>query len=142
MSDEMAQPASMMAGSGSESDGLFAQLIYQQAHMALMMLGKAAHPETGEVNQDLNGARFFIDQLEMIQSKTRGNLTPTEQGYLKETLMSLRMAYVAAVESPRAAEKQKETEAAAAPSAAQSAPVSGSATTGEEEHRKKFSKKY
>jgi hypothetical protein len=146
MSNGMAQPGSRMAASGSESEGLFAQLIYQQAHMALMMLGKAANPQTGAVDQDLDGARFFIDQLEMIENKTRGNLTTTEQGYLKETLMSLRLAYVAAVESPQAGEKKEEEKTEAAPEAgpgpSESAPATGAVDAGGEEHKKKFSKKY
>ena len=144
MSNGMAQPGNGMAvgGAGTESEGLFAQLIYQQAHMALMMLGKAANPETGKVDQDLDGARFFIDQLEMIENKTRGNLTTTEQGYLKDTLMSLRMAYVAAVEAPQAKEQKKEAESAPTRSTTESAPAAGAVDAGEEEHKKKFSKKY
>jgi len=134
MNNEMTESGNTMTGTAAESQGLFAQLVFQQANMAMMLLGRTAHPGSGEVNQDLDGARFFIDQLEMIENKTRGNLTASEQGYLKETLMSLRMAYVAAVESPEAGSSKKEAPPAATPSEP--------AAAGEEEHRKKFSKKY
>ena len=53
---------------------LFAQMVMQQSSMAMMLLGKTAHPETGEMIRDLEAARFFIDQLEMLEFKTKGNL--------------------------------------------------------------------
>ncbi|MBI3191762.1 MAG: DUF1844 domain-containing protein, partial [Pedosphaera parvula] len=59
--------------------GLFASLVLQQTNMALMMLGKTPPPEGAEPFQDLDSARVFIDQLEMLQAKTRGNLSPDEE---------------------------------------------------------------
>ena len=44
---------------------LFAQLVLQQSNMAMMLMGKVAHPESGKVVQDVDAARLFIDQLEM-----------------------------------------------------------------------------
>src|SRR5215510_11750027 len=78
---------------------LFAQLILQQSNMAMMLLGKVAHPETGQVTKDFDAAKLFIDQLEMLQEKTKGNLTKEESALLKQSLMSLQMAFVEAVES-------------------------------------------
>src|SRR6266481_6082776 len=80
---------------------LFAQLIMQQANMAMMLLGKVAHPETGQVVKDIDAARLFIDQLEMLEVKTKGNLTKEESALLKQSLMSLRLGFVEAVEAPR-----------------------------------------
>ncbi len=48
---------------------LFAQLVLQQANMAMMLMGKVAHPESGKVVQDVDAARLFIDQLEMLETK-------------------------------------------------------------------------
>ena len=42
---------------------LFAHLIVQQSNMALMLLGKTPHPETGQTVQDLETAKLFIDML-------------------------------------------------------------------------------
>src|SRR6266849_4747585 len=78
---------------------LFTQLIFQQSNMAMMLLGKTPHPESGKVERDIEGARFFIDQLEMLDVKTRGNLSKQEESLLKQTLMALRLAFVEAVES-------------------------------------------
>ena len=40
---------------------LFANMVVQQTNMALMLLGKVPHPETGEIIQDLETAKMFID---------------------------------------------------------------------------------
>src|SRR5258707_3169238 len=79
---------------------LFAHLVMQQSNMALMLMGKAPHPETGKTMQDLESAKLFIDLLEMLEAKTKGNLTKEEQNLLKQTLMAVRMGFVEAVESP------------------------------------------
>ncbi len=132
-----------------EHEALFAQLVMQQANMALMFLGKMAQSESGETIKDPNAARLFIDELEMLEVKTRGNLTKAESGLLKQTLMSLRLAFVEAVESPQApsAPAPASPPSASAPVApAQgTTPGGAGADTGSspiEEHPKKFSKKY
>jgi len=79
---------------------LFAQLVTQLANLALLVLGRTPHPETGKVTRDLEAAQMFIDQLAMLEAKTRGNLTPPEQQLLRQTLMSLRLAFVEAAEAP------------------------------------------
>jgi hypothetical protein len=122
--------------------GLFAQLVLQQTNMALMLLGKIAHPESGQVYKDVDAARLFIDELEMLETKTAGNLSKEESGLLKQSLMNLRLAYVEAVESP---EPQSQSGSKEKPPSTASQPGSDSAanaTAAEDEHRKKFSKKY
>ena len=121
---------------------LFAQLVLQQSNMAMMFLGKLPQPGTGEAVKDLEAARLFIDQLEMLEAKTKGNLTREEASVLKQNLMGLRLAFVQAVESPTGA---KPSQAEGSPPAGRtegSPEPSPSAPEAEEEHRKKFSKKY
>ena len=86
----------------------FAHMVAQQSSMALMLLGKTAHPETGQTVQDLDAAQFFIDQLEMLELKTKGNLSPEEAALLKQSLMSLRMAFVESVNAPSPAKTAPE----------------------------------
>ncbi len=125
---------------------LFAQMVMQQTNMAMMLLGKAAHPETGEMVRDLDSARLFIDQLEMLEVKTKGNLSKEEATLLKQALMSLRMAFVEAAEDEPPAAAQPDPSARPAEPAKASEPAktaTGSPPSGEEEeHRKKFTKKY
>ena len=145
MSDEP-ESTGESASAEDQRSVLFAQLILQQTNMAMMLLGKMAHPESGQVYKDLEGARLFIDQLEMLEAKTKGNLAKEESALLKQSLMNLRLAYVEAVESPQA---ERQTSSQPSPGAMGAATPSGGPSTNEpapagaeDEHRKKFSKKY
>jgi hypothetical protein len=112
---------------------LFAHMVTQQANLAMMLMGKVPHPESGKPVRDMEAAQLFIDQLEMLEAKTKGNLSKNEEALLKQSLMNLRLAFVEAVEqdeSPPASSTQKpESE----PAPAQPA---------REESHKKFTKKY
>src|SRR5208283_549593 len=99
MSDTQTAPTSAEPGREEMPSALFAQLVMQQSNLAMMLLGKAPHPETGQVTKDLEAARLFIDTLEMLEAKTRGNLNKEETALLKQGLMSLHLAFVEAVES-------------------------------------------
>ena len=124
---------------------LFANLVMQQANLALMMLGKLPHPDPGKNTRDIDGARLFIDQLEMLEVKTRGNLDNQEAKLLKQSLTTLRMAFVEAVDGEAG---QPESAPGSAPAAEQGparsadSPDKSAAPSAEDESRKKFSKKY
>jgi hypothetical protein len=77
---------------------MFASMVIQTANMAMIFLGQAPNPQTGQVSQDLDHARYFIDQLEMIEAKTKGNLNKHEESLLKQSLTNLRLVFVEAVE--------------------------------------------
>jgi uncharacterized membrane protein YccC len=116
---------------------LFAQMVMQQSGIAMMLLGRAPNPQTGETMRDLESAQLFIDQLEMLEAKTRGNLTKAEETLLKQTLMTLRMAFVEATDQPQPEEKPAKP--------AETASEDKSAPAGEEtgeESKKRFSKKF
>jgi hypothetical protein len=127
---------------------IFAHMVLQQSNMAMMLLGKVAHPQTGQTMTDFDGARMFIDQLEMLEAKTKGNLNKEEDALLKQTLMSLRMTFVESVEAgakdePPLAPGPAPSFAHAAPEAAENQPAASPIVQpDEEEHRKKFTKKY
>lgn len=123
----------------------FASMVMQTAQMALMLLGQMPHPETGETVMDLEGAQMFIDQLEMLAVKTKGNLNKDEEQLLKQSLVGTRMAFVAAIEQQEKAAKAAPASPAPAPVADQPAPAPAAETSpaaAEDESRKKFSKKY
>ena len=122
---------------------LFASLVLQQSNLAMMFLGKVPHPEEGKPVRDLESARTFIDQLEILAEKTRGNLTPDEDRLMKGVLTSLRLSYVEATGEPSAAPAPEPK--ADAPSEPGDAGAHGSepgATGPDEESRKRFTKKY
>src|SRR5258708_27343059 len=64
------------------------------AQNAALFLGQIPNPKTGEGEVNLELAKMFIDQLGMIQEKTRGNLTNEETAVLRNTLANLQMAFV------------------------------------------------
>jgi hypothetical protein len=146
MNDSPSSDGSSEAMSRAESmSALFANMVMQQANMGLMLLGKVPHPETGEILRELDSARMVIDQLEMLELKTKGNLDKREESLLKQSLMVLRMSFVEAVDgtggghSTAPAPQVPPPTAAAAPAASDSPPAAPAA---EEDSRKKFSKKY
>ena len=156
MSDISHTRDEMLANASREEimAALFANMVIQQTNMAMMMLGKVAHPETGEFIQDIEAARMFIDQLEMLEAKTKGNLSKQEEALLKQGLTALRMAFVEAVDGapaqqgearPVEAQPQRTAPAESLVSTAPKTPAASApvqAAPAQEESRKKFTKKY
>jgi hypothetical protein len=64
------------------------------ASAAMMGLGLAPRPETGKTELDLEMARQNIGLLEMIQEKTKNNLTPDEEKLLERVLFEVRTKFV------------------------------------------------
>jgi hypothetical protein len=138
----------------------FIEFVMMQAQNAALFLGQIPNPKTGEGEINLDLARMFIDQLEMIQEKTRGNLTNEETMVLRNALSNLQMAFVevsggARPEPAGRGEGAPDTAAQSeppqpAPSQPAEQPTSGAAeqkppissTEPETESRKKFTKSY
>src|SRR6059036_592446 len=72
----------------------FIEFVMMHAQNAALFLGQIPNPKTGEGEVNLELAKMFIDQLAMIQEKTRGNLTNEEATVLRNALSNLQMAYV------------------------------------------------
>ena len=60
---------------------------------AMMQLG-LMQQQGGQPQVDIIGARQTIDTLSLIATKTKGNLSATEENFLQNSLYELRMAYV------------------------------------------------
>jgi hypothetical protein len=129
----------------------FVEFVMMQAQNAALFLGQIPNPQTGKGEVNLELAKMFIDQLGMIQEKTRGNLTNEETAVLRNTLSNLQMAFVEVSKETREEktesatapepEPEKETETETAPPAGEtSAP--GTTAQSESESRKKFTKSY
>ena len=132
----------------------FMEFVIMHAQNAALFLGQIPNPKTGEPEVNLDLARMFIDQLEMIQEKTRNNLTNEETTVLRNTLSNLQMAFVEAsggAGAQRVPEAGTEPEMPAAmkstpgsdqqpPKTEPSAPIASS--DAETESRKKFTKSY
>ncbi|MGA9356273.1 MAG: DUF1844 domain-containing protein [Terriglobales bacterium] len=79
--------------SSKELEVTFERFMASLYMTAMMQLG-LMQEQGGQPGVDLIGARQTIDTLGMIAEKTKGNLTPKEQGFLQNCLYELRMAYV------------------------------------------------
>ena len=80
--------------SPSEID--FSTLIYSFATGALISMGLAPDPQTQKVQKNIPMAKQNIEILAMLQSKTKGNLTPDEAKFLENILTEVRLRFVEA----------------------------------------------
>ncbi len=80
-----------------ESDPRFHEFVILQAQNAGLFLGQIPHPHTGEKTVNLRAAKSVIDSLEMLASKTRGNLAASETKLLAIALQNLKQLYQSAL---------------------------------------------
>jgi len=73
---------------------LFIGLIQSFITSAWIQLGKQKNPLTGKVEVNLEEAQFTIDMLEMIEAKTKGNLSADELRILANAITELKMNFV------------------------------------------------
>jgi hypothetical protein len=131
----------------------FIEFVMMQAQNAALFLGQIPNPQTGQGEVNLELAKMFIDQLGMIQEKTRGNLTNEEAAVLRNTLSNLQMAFVEVSQQTRdektgagpkptpELEPEAERSPPAVPSSAEKT-EDAATPQAESESRKKFTKSY
>ncbi len=128
----------------------FIELVMMNAQQAALCLGQLAHPSTGKAEVNLQAAKMFIDHLEIIREKTKGNLSKDEEKILTSAISELQLAFVhvsGAAAHPQEKQGDQGTpsslglaaeEPAHQPSAAtESAPLSS-----DDEGKKRFTKSY
>lgn len=128
----------------------FIEFVVMHAQNAALFLGQIPNPKTGQGEVNLDLAKMFIDQLAMIQEKTRGNLTSEETTVLRNALSNLQMAYVeVAREKPKGAEQEPPERPAPTQEPAEQTPTAKPESSApiasaepETESRKKFTKSY
>ncbi len=72
----------------------FPSLIFIYVQTALIHLGELEDPVQQKSVENFDAARQMIDILELLQEKTRGNITAQEDQYLEKALFDLRLLYV------------------------------------------------
>ncbi len=83
-------------GGGRMPPATFEFLVHTLFTQALMALGRIPNPITNKAIKNLATAKHFIDSLDMLEDKTKGNLTPDEQRLLEEIQHQLRTMYIEA----------------------------------------------
>jgi Domain of unknown function (DUF1844) len=122
----------------------FIEFVMMHAQNAALFLGQIPNPKTGEGEVNLELAKMFIDQLAMIQEKTRGNLTNDESTVLRNTLSNLQMVYVeVAQQAPQGAAQPKTPAPEPSPETSTTTPEQPPiSASNESESKKKFTKSY
>jgi hypothetical protein len=95
-----ASDASPRAEPAGRLEPRFLDLLSLLATQASFALGEP-HPMTGEPHQDLEMARTLISMIEVLRTKTKGNLSRDEQAALDEILYQLRMDFIARAEAAK-----------------------------------------
>jgi hypothetical protein len=92
---EVAKPAATVppADIPARSPGL-ESLIRMLGSNAAMVLGAYADPRTGQPVIEPETAREFIDMLDALHEKTKGNLAPEDDALLLDLLGKLKMTYL------------------------------------------------
>lgn len=88
---------------------LFMQLVMQNQQIAMMAMGKIKNPVTDKIDRNLEYAKVSIDTLDMLQARTKGNLTEYEEKFLTEALKDLKLNYVNEVEKDKVGSAGKES---------------------------------
>jgi hypothetical protein len=101
-SDEQAPAGGSSGESGPRTPNLdFTTFVLSLSQAALQQLGCSGCDQDGQPGKvNLGLAQQTIDVLAMLQEKTRGNLTPTEEKLLGSLLYDLRMRYVECAQAP------------------------------------------
>jgi hypothetical protein len=137
----MAEFQNTSAASG-EMAQRFIEFVLMQAQNAAFVLGQIPHPQTGRAEVNLDLARLLIDQLAMIQEKTKGNLNKEEAQILANTLSNLQIAFVEAVREQRSEQRTDATHPSAEPQPESKIETPVTPPTGEGDGKKKFVKSY
>ena len=72
----------------------FSTFLMSIASAAMMGLGLAPRPDSGKQSVDLELAKQNISLLELLQEKTKNNLSAEEEKLLERLLFEIRTKYV------------------------------------------------
>ena len=85
-----------------KEDQLFIHLVNTFVQSAWISLGKVKNPVSDELERNVEQASYYIDLLDMLQTKMKGNLSEWEEQYILHSLSELKLNYID--------EKKKKTE--------------------------------
>jgi hypothetical protein len=92
-SKELDSRVELSGRSAKEFEMTFERFLASLYMTAMLQLG-LMHQQGEQPRMDIIGARQTIDTLSLLADKTKGNLTPTEETFLQNSLYEVRMAYV------------------------------------------------
>ena len=78
----------------NKEDQLFIHLVNTFVQSAWISLGKVKNPVSDELERNLDQASYYIDLLDMIQTKMKGNLSEWEEQYILHSLSELKLNFI------------------------------------------------
>jgi hypothetical protein len=114
MTSETNEGAGQTEGPLHDRD-LFIGLVQSFQAAAMQQMGKVMNPFTQKIERDMVHARMSIEMLEMLRTRTQGNLTGQEARFMNHVLTELRLNFVAEADRDKA-------EAGKSPEAGKNAP--------------------
>ena len=86
-----------------KEDQLFIHLVNTFVQSAWISLGKVKNPVSDELERNVAQASYYIDLLDMLQTKMKGNLSEWEEQYIVHSISEIKLNNID--------EKKKKTEA-------------------------------
>ena len=77
-----------------KEEHLFLYLVNTFKTSAMVALGKMEIPMTNEIQINLKQASYYVDLLDMLQSKAKGNMSQYEEQMLINTVSELKMEII------------------------------------------------
>ncbi len=72
----------------------FSSFVFSLGTSALMLMGESLDPQQPSMPVNLPQSKEIVDILSMLETKTKGNLSPDEASVIGDMLYTLRMKYV------------------------------------------------
>ena len=94
LSEKLDVPKEAEGEAGGLPEPSFLNHVASIATQAMMSLSLVPNPMTGRREFDPEHARYLIDTLAVLAEKTKGNLTPEEEAYMKRLLPEVQMTFV------------------------------------------------
>ncbi len=77
-----------------KEDQLFIHLVNTFVQSAWISLGKVKNPMNDALERNLDQASYYIDLMDMLQVKMKGNLSEWEEQYIIHSLSELKMNFI------------------------------------------------
>ena len=90
-----------------KEDQLFIHLVNTFVQSAWISLGKVKNPVSDKIERNVEQATYYIDLLDMLQTKMKGNLSEWEEQYIIHSLSELKLNYIDEKKKPSDNEDSK-----------------------------------
>lgn len=90
-----------------KEDQLFIHLVNTFVQSAWISLGKVKNPVSDTIERNVEQATYYIDLLDMLQTKMKGNLSEWEEQYIIHSLSELKLNYIDEKKKPSDDEDSK-----------------------------------